>query len=214
MSDPKTFVEANTQRLHAPLVPEIALHLASEVLPLWQMTEAELEASGLPPPYWAFAWAGGQALARYILDNSEIVAGKRVLDFGSGSGIVAIAAAKSGATQVTAAEIDDFACAAIALNAAANDVAVNIVTRDVIGETSHGEVILVGDMCYEQPLAGRIEAWLRALAKDGALVLLGDPGRSYFPKSGLEKLARYSVATSRDLEDRDVRETGVYRLLP
>ncbi len=214
MSDARTFVEANTQLLHAPLVPQIALHLASEVLPLWQMTESELEASGLPPPYWAFAWAGGQALARYVLDTPGIVAGKRVLDFGSGSGIVAIAAAKAGAGRVLAAEIDDFACAAIALNATANDVGVDIVTRDVIGEDGHGDVILVGDMCYEQPLAGHIEAWLRMLARSGILVLLGDPGRSYFPKSGLEELARYKVATSRDLEDRDVRDTGVWRLLP
>lgn len=214
MHDPSAFVHANTQRLAAPLVPEIALHLASEVLPLWQMTESELEATGLPPPYWAFAWAGGQALARYVLDTPGLVANKRVLDFGAGSGLGAIAAAKAGARHVMATDIDAFACAAIALNAEANGVAIEILQRDVIGEMNLADMILVGDMCYEQPLAGRIEAWLRAAAKAGTPVLIGDPGRSYFPKTGLEKLAQFSVATSRDLEDRDVRETGVWRMLP
>ena len=164
---------------------------------------------GLAPPYWAFAWAGGQALARYILDNPVIVAGKRVLDIGSGSGLVGIAAAKAGAATVLAADIDAFACAAIALNAAANGVTLTVTAQDRIGAPAPFDVILVGDLFYERPLAERLLAWLAPLP---ALVLLGDPGRSYFPKSGVEKRAAYQVPTTRDLEDREIRDTGVYRL--
>lgn len=212
--DAAAFVRTNAKPMTPPLVPEITLHLASEVVPLWQMTEAELEATGLPPPYWAFAWAGGQALARFLLDHPEIVAGKSVLDFGAGSGLGAIAAAKAGATSVLAADIDALAQAAITLNAEANGVSVTVTGEDLIGQSGVAEMLLIGDMCYEQPLSRRIEAWLRAETGAGRTVILGDPGRSYFPKSGLEKLAGYAVKTSRDLEDADVRNTGVYRLLP
>jgi predicted nicotinamide N-methyase len=211
MPDPARFVAENTALISPPLVPEIRLHLATEVVPLWRKTEEELEAEGVPPPYWAFAWAGGQALARFVLDHSEEVAGKRVLDFGSGSGLVAIAAAKAGTADVLAADIDAFAGAAIALNAVANDVAIRVTREDVIGATCVWETILVGDMCYERPLAERLLAWLGDCARDGANILLGDPGRSYFPKSGVEKLATYNVQTTRDLEDREIRETSVYR---
>jgi predicted nicotinamide N-methyase len=213
VTDPKEFILANTSLIAPPLVPEIRLHLATEVVPLWRKTEEELEAEGVPPPYWAFAWAGGQALSRYVLDHPETVAGKTVLDFGSGSGLVAIAAAKAGASGVLAAEIDAFAIAAIGANATANDVRVEIDAGDIIGRAGDWQTILVGDMCYERPLAERLLAWLRELSLRGALVLLGDPGRSYFPKSGVEKLATYRVATTRDLEDREIRETSVYRLL-
>lgn len=206
---PAEFVRANTALAAPPLVPEIALHLATEVTPLWEATEAELQRIGLPPPYWAFAWPGGLALARYVLDHPELVEGRRVLDFGAGSGLVAIAAAKAGARAV-AAEIDAFAAAAIRLNAAANGVEVEIETSDVIGAECAWDVVLAGDMCYERPLAERLVRWLRSVP---ALVLLGDPGRSYVPRDGLEPLARYVVPTSRDLEDRDSRETGVWRLL-
>jgi predicted nicotinamide N-methyase len=202
------FVKSSTVLLSPPLVPEIRLHLASEVVPLWRKTEVELEREGVPPPYWAFAWAGGQALARYVLDH-KIRLGS-VLDFGSGSGLVAIAAAKTGAEKVLAADIDSFAAAAIALNAEANGVAVDITTDDVIGRDGGWDTILLGDMCYERPLAERLTAWLRELASAGSVIYLGDPGRSYFPKSGVEKLATYSVPTSRDLEDREIRETSVY----
>jgi predicted nicotinamide N-methyase len=211
MPDPARFVAANTTLLSPPLVPEIRLHLATEVVPLWRKTEEELEAEGVPPPYWAFAWAGGQALARFVLDHSQEVSGKRVLDFGSGSGLVAIAAAKSGAAHVLAADIDAFAGAAIALNAVANAVAITVTREDVIGAACAWDTILVGDMCYERPLAERLLAWLGGCARDGATVLLGDPGRSYFPKSGVEKLCAYNVQTTRDLEDREIRETSVYR---
>ena len=205
---PAEFILANTETLAPPLVPEIRLHLATEIVPLWRKSEEELEAMGVPPPYWAFAWAGGQALARYILDTPGTVRGKSVLDFGSGSGLVGIAAKKAGARSVLSADIDEYAAAAIALNANANDVIVETTTDDLIGRSAW-DVILVGDMCYERPLAERLLAWLR---DSGANALLGDPGRSYFPKSGVERLALYNVQVTRDLEDREIRETGVYRL--
>lgn len=207
------FVRTNTVLIAPPLVPEVALHLATEVIPLWRSTEEELAAKGVPPPYWAFAWAGGQALARYVLDNPKIVAGKAVLDFGSGSGLVAIAAMKAGARSVLACDVDTFAAAAIALNASANDVRISIETRDVIGEIGDWDTILVGDMCYERPLAERLLGWLHDLRQGGCEIYLGDPGRSYFPKEGIERLAKYSVRTTRELEDMEIRETGVYRLI-
>ena len=207
--NPDQFVRDNSQLLAPPLVPEIQLHLASEVIPLWRKTEEELAEIGVPPPYWAFAWAGGQALARYLLDHPGIVANKRVLDFGSGSGLVGLAAAKAGAAHVVAADIDPFAIAAIARNAAVNNVNVETVTQDMIGTDDRFDLILVGDMCYERPLAERLMTWLKTARAD---VLLGDPGRSYFPKTGLTRLANYSVPTTRELEDREIRETGVWQL--
>jgi predicted nicotinamide N-methyase len=213
VTDPREFILANTILISPPLVPEIRLHLATEVVPLWRKTEEELEAVGVPPPYWAFAWAGGQALSRYVLDNPEAVAGKAVLDFGSGSGLVGIAAYKSGASSVLSADIDRFACAAIETNARANAAQLEITADDIIGSSPRWQTILVGDMCYERPLAERLVVWLNACVANGALVLLGDPGRSYFPKSGVEKLTTYNVQTTRELEDREIRETSVYRLI-
>jgi predicted nicotinamide N-methyase len=206
---PESFITANAALMAPPLVPEIRLHLATEVVPLWRATEEELEKMGVPPPYWAFAWAGGQALARYILDHPDVVAGKRVLDIGSGSGLVAIAAAKAGAASTLAADIDAFSTAAIALNAAANGATVSVTQEDLIGVEGDWDVILVGDLFYERPLAERLLAWLKTLHRPA---LLGDPGRNYFPKDKVERLALYNVQTSRDLEDREIRETGVYRL--
>lgn len=207
------FIRANTVIATPPLVPEIRLHLASEITPIWQASEETLARGNVPPPFWAFPWAGGQALARYVLDHRDAVAGRRVLDFGAGSGLVAIAAAQAGAAIVTAAEIDDFAAAAIALNAALNGVAVAVETADLIAtDGGSWQVVLVGDMCYEQPLADRLTAWLRALAGQGTLVLLGDPGRSYLPTTGLTAVARYTVATTRELEDRDSRDGVVWRV--
>lgn len=206
---PRDFIRANTLAMAPPLVPEIALHLAAEVVPLWRKTEEELAEMGVPPPYWAFAWAGGQALARYLLDNPGLVAGKRVLDIGAGSGLVGIAAAKAGAACVLAADIDALACAAIALNADANGVTLDVTGEDRIGMAAPFDIILVGDLFYERPLAERLLAWLTPLP---ALVLLGDPGRSYFPKNGVKKRAAYQVPTTRDLEDREIRDTGVYVL--
>jgi predicted nicotinamide N-methyase len=212
VSDPADFIRANTALAAPPLVPEIKLHLATEVVPLWRLTEDELQAQGVPPPYWAFAWAGGQALSRYVLDNPRTVAGLDVLDFGAGSGLVGIAAAKAGAGRVLAADIDVFAHAAIRLNAIANSAILSATTDDVIGSEGNWRVILVGDMCYERPLAERLMTWLTDRAAHGATVLLGDPGRSYFPASGVEKLVTYNVQTTRDLEDREIRATSVYAL--
>ena len=203
------FIRDNSELIAPPLVPEIKLHLASEVIPLWRKTEEELAEIGIPPPYWAFAWAGGQALARYILDHPEIARGKRVLDFGAGSGLVGIAAAKAGAAHVIAADIDPFAIAAAARNARVNGLILETTSRDMIDSDDVFDLILVGDMCYERPLAERLMHWLKACRAE---ILLGDPGRSYFPKSGLTPLASYSVPTTRELEDREIRETGVWRL--
>jgi predicted nicotinamide N-methyase len=212
------FIKAHTTLKAPPLVPEVRLHLASEAMELWRETEALAAASvsglrNLPPPYWAFAWPGGQAVARYVLDHSEEFAEKSVLDFGAGSGLVAIAAAKAGAVPVIAAEIDELALAAIELNAAANGVFVEPIANDLIGSDGRWHTVLAGDMCYERPLAERLTVWLRDLARQGTRVLLGDPGRNYFPADGVEPVATYSVPTSRDLEDREVRETSVYSLL-
>jgi predicted nicotinamide N-methyase len=213
-SDAIAFIRANTAIATPPLVPEIRLHLAGEITPLWHATEAMLERAGVPPPYWAFAWAGGQALARHVLDHPELVRGKAVLDFGAGSGLVALAAAKAGAIAVVAAEIDPVAAAAIALNAALNDVAIAVETADIIGRAPvPWSRVLVGDMCYEQPLAERLVPWLRALARDDVRVLLGDPGRAYLPAEGLEALGRYAVPTPLDLEDRETREGVVWRVI-
>ena len=212
MTDPSSFVASSTVLQAPPLVPEVRLHLAGELVPLWRKTEEELATEGVPPPYWAFAWAGGQALARYVLDNG--MQSRSVLDFGSGSGLVAIAAAKAGADKVLAADIDPFAAAAIALNADANRVEIDITTEDMIGRDGGWDAILCGDMCYERPLAERLLAWLRERARAGAAIYLGDPGRSYFPGTGVEKLAVYNVPTTRELEDREIRETTVYRYAP
>ena len=212
--DPAAFIRANTALHEPPLVPEVKLHLASEIVPIWQMTEGELEKSGLPPPFWAFAWAGGQALSRYILDHPEVVRGKRVLDFGSGSGMIGIAAMKANAYSVLSADIDIFAAASIRLNAEVNGVSLDITTDDIVGSPNLGwDVILIGDMCYERPLAERIEKWVHSLVDAGATALIGDPGRTYLPKSGLEKLISYAVKTTRELEDTDVRNTSVWRVV-
>jgi predicted nicotinamide N-methyase len=211
--EPTQFISENTVLIAPPLVPEIRLHLATEVVPLWRKTEEELQVEGIPPPFWAFAWAGGQALARYLLDNPHEVAGRSVLDFGSGSGLVAIAAAKAGAARVLACDADPFSLAAIVLNAKANGVTIALTSEDVLGSTGGWDIILLGDMCYEQPLVARLLAWLADCAGHGTRVLLGDPGRSYFPKSGVHKLATYTVRTTRELEDREIRETSVYRLI-
>ncbi len=195
-------------------MPEIRLHLATEIIPIWQATEESLARAGVPPPFWAFAWAGGQALARYLLDHREAVAGRFVLDFGAGSGLVAIAAAKAGAAFVLAAEIDHIGAAAIAANAALNNVTVEVTTTDLIDTADpRWNVITAGDVCYEQPMAGRVTRWLRDLSHSGCLVLLGDPGRAYLPAGGLRERARYIVPTSRDLEDREARDGIVWEVI-
>jgi len=214
-TQPEDFIRANTAIAAPPLVPEIRLHLATEITPIWQATEDSLAQGQVPPPFWAFAWAGGQALARYILDHPETVADRDVLDLASGSGMVAIAAALAGARRVTAADIDPFAAAAIMLNTALNGVTLSIETRDLLDRGPAGwTVVTAGDVCYEAPMAQRMLALLRRIAGRDRLALLGDPGRAYLPREGLVELARYEVPTSKELEDREAKEGVVYEVLP
>lgn len=209
----RAFILENTRLQHPPHTPEIQLHLADEITPIWRLTEESLAQMGLPPPFWAFAWAGGQALARYILDNPDVVAGKRVIDFASGSGIVGIAAKLAGAAEVLSADIDGFCGAALSLNAEANGVTCSYSSRDLLNAPAPAcDVILAGDICYEKPMASRGLAWLTAAHAAGATVLIGDPGRSYFPRTGLQKLAEYQVVTTREIEDMEVKKTAVWTL--
>jgi predicted nicotinamide N-methyase len=209
----EAFIRANTAIAHAPLVPEISLHLATEITPIWQATEAWLGREGIAPPFWAFAWPGSQAMARLILDEPHRVAGRRVLDFAAGGGLAAIAAMRAGASMVEAAEIDPIACAAIRLNAALNELCVNVQQGDLVGARCRWDTVLAGDVCYEAPMAHHILPWLRALAAVGAEVWLADPGRAYLPREGLVPIRLYDVPTTRELEDRDARQVSVYRLV-
>lgn len=205
------FIRDNTALIAPPHVDEILLHLADEAHDLWQRTEEELEEIGLPPPFWAFAWAGGQGLARYILDNPWLVSGKRVLDFASGSGLVAIAAAKAGASHVLAADIDPFCGAAVAMNAHENSVTIAFTDKDLVGEAGDWEVVLAGDVFYDKAFAARLLPWFEKLGANGAEILIGDPGRTYLPQTGLEALATYQVPVTRVLEDSEVKKTTVWR---
>lgn len=206
----RDFILANTGLQAPPHVPEINLYLADEAHDLWHKTEEELATIGLPPPFWAFAWAGGQGVARYILDHPEMVFGKTVLDFASGSGLVAIAAMKAGADNVLASDIDPFALPAIEINAAANSVTITPTLTDLINQDHGWEVVLAGDVFYEKPLADRLIPWFAKLAARGAHIIVGDPGRAYLPKDRLEQLAVYTVPVTRALEDAEVKRTTVW----
>jgi predicted nicotinamide N-methyase len=208
------FIAEHTAIAHAPLVPEIALHLATEITPIWQATEDWLAVANIEPPFWAFAWPGGQALARVVLDRPESVAGKRVLDFAAGCGIAAIAAAQAGAASVEVAEIDPLALAACSLNAALNGVTLAVIDGDVVGAPCCWDVILAGDVCYEAPMTAHILPWLRAMAAAGAEVWIADPGRAYLPREGMQTLSTHAVPTSLELEDRAERLVTIARLLP
>jgi predicted nicotinamide N-methyase len=209
--DRAAFIIAHTRVIATPLAPEIDLYVADEATDLWQKTEDELGDIGLPPPFWAFAWAGGQGLARYILDHRELVAGRRVLDFASGSGLVAIAAAMAGAASVEASEIDAFALAAIKLNGARNAVSLKARAGDLVGSDEGWDVVLAGDVSYQADMAAAATDWLAALARRGALVLIGDPWRSYLARQMLELVSEYSVPVTRALEDAEIKRTGVFR---
>lgn len=211
--DAVTFIRENTALQSPPLVPELVLHLATESLPIWRQTEEELGEAGVPPPYWAFAWAGGQALARYLLDNAELVAGRTVLDFGAGSGLAAIAAAKSGARSVLALDIDAMANAATLLNAAANGVRVSVSSKDVLEEgLPEADTLLVGDLFYERELAESVLELIEDAALRGVDVLVGDPRRSYFPVERFAQVATYEVPVTRELEDAEIKRTAVWQL--
>lgn len=210
-ADAERFILDNTALIAPPHVPEIRLYLADEAHDLWLKTEEELEAIGLPPPFWAFAWAGGQGLARTVLDNPGIVRGRRVLDFATGSGLVAIAAAKAGAASVLAADIDPFCAPAVRLNAVANGVKIAFVERDLVDTDDGWDVVLAGDVFYDRAFAERLAPWFSALTARGATVLVGDPGRSYLPKDRLTSVAVHEVAVTRVLEDAEVKRTTVWR---
>ncbi|AZO60617.1 MULTISPECIES: methyltransferase [unclassified Mesorhizobium] len=207
----RTFILDNTALMAPPHVPEVLLHLADEAHDLWLRTEEELAEIGLPPPFWAFAWAGGQGLARYVLDHPATLQGKRVLDFASGSGMVAIAALKAGAAELTAADIDPFCATVIALNLEANGVKADFLDADSIGTDDGWDVVLAGDVFYDKPLAERLTPWFTSLKARGADILVGDPGRAYLPKTGLQSLAVYQVPVTRVLEDAEVKRTTVWR---
>lgn len=211
ITDRRAFILANTRLQSPPHTPELRLYLADEITPIWRLTEEELGAIGLPPPFWAFAWAGGQALARYLLDHPAEAAGRQAVDFATGSGLVAIAAMKAGASSVLGADIDDFCAAAVETNARENGVTVDFTDRDLLDAAPPAAALITaGDICYEKPLAERVLAWLLAAHERGTRVLIGDPGRSYFPRTGLVKLAEYQVETTRELEDMAVKRTGVW----
>jgi predicted nicotinamide N-methyase len=216
-ADPEGFIRANTA-LEAPaMVPEFRLWLASEYVPIWQATEAWLEEHNVDPPYWAFCWPGGQAIARYLLDNPTLVEGRRVIDLAAGSGVSSLAAARAGAASVVANDIDALSLIAARLNARANDLTVEVNQEDWLAGPEgapDAEVVIAGDVCYERDMSTRALAWLRGHARLGRLVLLGDPGRNYFSAQGLEERARYEIPTSLQLENRGMRETVVWRVLP
>jgi len=207
------FIAANTRLQTVPHAPEISLWLADEITPLWRLTEEELGEIGLPPPFWAFAWAGGQALARWLLDHPAEVAGKRGIDLAAGSGLVAVAAMKAGAASVLAADIDPFCAAAVAANARSNEVEIAFTDTNLLdAPPPPADLICAGDVFYEKPMADAVLAWLKQAQANGTRVIVGDPGRTYFPKSGLTLLAEYTVPTTRELEDQEVKRSRVWAL--
>ncbi len=211
----EAFIAENTRRLRPPLVPELELHLAEESLPIWSRTEEELGEINVPPPFWAFAWAGGQALARYVLDNPETVRGRTVVDLGSGSGIAAIAAMRAGAGSALAADIDAFSLAACRMNAALNGVAVAVTHADLLdAPPPPTDVVFIADVFYEKALADRVMAFARGAQASGAIVLVGDPRRSCFPRDFFEMLAEYNVPVTRELEDSEIKRAAVWTLAP
>jgi predicted nicotinamide N-methyase len=207
------FIRANTILTAPALVPEIRLYLATESVPIWQKTEDQLGEMNVPPPFWAFPWAGGQALARYVLDHPELVAGKRVLDLGCGSGLTAIAPMLAGAASVLAADIDEIALVAVAVNAAENGVVIETTSADLLAASPAAyDVVMVGDLFYERQLADRVLAYIEKAVAGGAVVLIGDPKRNYFPTGRFTSCATYAVPVSRELEDSELKQTTVWRL--
>lgn len=215
-ADPEAFIRANTALETPAMVPEFRLWLATEYVPIWQATESWLEEQNVDPPYWAFCWPGGQAVARYLLDNPQAVSGRRVIDFAAGSGVSSMAAAKGGAASVIANDIDPLSLVAARLNAEANGLDLAVSVEDWLAGPDgapEADVVIAGDVCYEREMSTRALAWLRGHARAGRLVLLGDPGRNYFSAQGLHELARYDIPTSLQLENRGMRETVVWQVL-
>ncbi len=212
IADIPAFIRANTRVMAPSYIPELKLHLADDAVALWELTEDQLGEMGLPPPFWAFAWAGGQALARYVLDHPDAVRGKRVLDVASGCGLVAIAAMKAGAAQAVAVDIDAFAAEAAMLNAELNGVEIAVSAYDPIGMPTSAVAILVGDLFYDRDLAPRVLSWLETLKREGKHVLIGDPGRTYLPRDKLEQIAAYDIPVTRALEDAELKRAAVWAL--
>ena len=212
ISDVPAFIRENTRILAPSHVPELQLHLADDAVSLWELTEEQLGELGLPPPFWAFAWAGGQALARYLLDHPDTVRGKSVLDAASGSGIVAIAAMKAGAASALAVDIDAFAAHAARLNAALNGVNIETSCANPVGRPTDADVVLVGDLFYDGDVAPHALQWLKTLERAGKRVLIGDPGRAYLPQHKLTQVAVYDIPVTRALEDAELKRAAVWRL--
>jgi len=207
----RRFVAANTQLGPVAGLPELVLRQADEAHELWHRTERELSTAGLPPPFWAFAWAGGLGLARHILDHPETVRGRRVLDFAAGSGLVAIAALRAGGEAVTACDIDPFATAAMHLNAAANGVALHAIDLDLVSTVPEADLVLAGDVFYDRGMAALLAPWFTRMTSAGIEVLVGDPDRPYFPHDRAEPVARLVVPTTLALEDVEVKPVTVWR---
>ena len=207
------FILSNTVLQDAPFVPELRLYLANSVIPFWQATENWLAEHNVDAPFWAFAWPGGLAIARHLLDHPHLAAGRRVLDFAAGGGIAGLAAARAGAASVDVRDINPMAHAACTLNALANGLTLTVLDQDIVGSPCRWDLILAGDICYEAPMTRHILPWLRTLAGQ-AQVLVADPGRAYLPSDGLEKFAAYMVPTNLELEDRTEKLTSLYWLKP
>ena len=215
-ADPEGFIRQHLALERPAMVPEFRLWLATEYVPIWQATEAWLEEQNVDPPYWAFCWPGGQAIARFLLDHPERVRAKKVIDFAAGSGVSSMAAARAGAASVMANDIDLLSLVAARLNAAANGLIIELSADDWLASANApaADVVIAGDVCYEREMSARALAWLRSHARAGRLVLLGDPGRNYFSAANLEERARYEIPTTLQLENRGMRETVVWRVLP
>jgi predicted nicotinamide N-methyase len=207
----RAFILEHTTPGRAPIVPEIELRVGGASMPLWEAAALADMRPAVPPPYWAWPWPGGQTVARYVLDMPEVVLGRRVLDVGTGGGIVAIAAALAGAAHVTADDIEPYAITAARLNAEANGVELTFRDDDLVGRDDGWDVVLAGDVWYEAELAERMTPWLRELSGRGATVLTGDLGRAYLPTDGLVELARHDIPTLVDLEDTDTKVGRVLR---
>ncbi len=212
--DPERLVLDNTRLVQPQLCPELRLHLVTADCPWWRSTPEALAALGVDEPFWAFAWAGGQALARHLLDHPSLARGLRVVDFGAGGGIAGLAAARAGAARVLALDIDPVCEVACRLNAAANGLALRTETRDLVGQPLEVDLVLAGDMTYDERFTRRVVAWFRQLAEGGVTVLVGDPGRGFLSPDGLELLGCYDAPADNDADGRWLRPTSVYRVLP
>ena len=209
----QNFISENTSPVFPALLPEISLRLASQSIPIWQKSEEVLGQLNVPPPYWAFAWPGGQALARYLLDHPTLVANKRILDLGSGCGLAGIAALKAGAAHVLASDIDSYALAAAELNAQANGVCLELTSQNLLDKAPAAfDVVLVGDLFYERQMAELVLTFATRAAEQGSLVLIGDPQRNYFPRDRFTVVAKYQIVVTRDLEDTELKSTAVWRV--